>query len=121
MTIKEVFIDHILFSDDTMLVTTHEQECCEHTYADFEQLEDEAKSYSFDCISIERCEGGFRFGDRKRKFFVPCYSYQNGYYSNKIEVFILEKGVKYDAWQIYSDIYDDYNGELIERGIEYDN
>lgn len=123
--IKEVYVDHILFSDNSILVTAHEQDCCEHTYADFTQLEDLVKDYTFtplyNLLCIEKCKGGFRFGDEKRMFFVPCYSMQNGAYSNKLEVFILSEGVKFYSCNVYCDTYDDSDGELIKRGEYYDN
>lgn len=119
--IKEVYVDHILFSDNSILVTAHEQDCCEHTYADFTQLEDSAKYYTFTQLHIEKCEGGFRFGDKNRMFFVPCYSIQNGAYSNKIEVFILSEGVKFQTRNVFCDTYDDADGELIARGENNDN
>lgn len=117
MTIEKVFIDHILFSDGSILVALHEQECCEHTYADFCQLEDEAKTHRFlRPILIETCKGGFRFGDTRRKFFVPCYSVQNGYYSNRLEVFMVSDGVKFQFQRVNCDIYDEINGNLLRNG-----
>lgn len=30
---------------------------------------------------------GFRFGDNRMMHFVPCYSDQNGYYSDEIDIY----------------------------------
>jgi hypothetical protein len=85
--------DNLLeFSDGTRITCDHEPDCCEYNYADFEQLDDLARGYDFNTskLRFESVEGsGFRFGDHpQRMFFVPCYSDQNGYYSDMIEVYL---------------------------------
>lgn len=85
----------IEFEDGTKITCEHEQDCCEHNYADCEQIDDLAKAYDFDTsrIRVEAIDGsGFRFGDNpNRMFFVPCYSEQNGYYSDDIIICINEE------------------------------
>jgi hypothetical protein len=69
----------------------HEPDCCEYNYADFSQIDEEAYHYNFNekSFRIETVEdAGFRFGDEKRMFFVPCYSEQNGYYSSDIDIIV---------------------------------
>ena len=79
----------IEFDDGTQIVFDHDTECCEYNYADFEQLDDLARTYTFrGDISFETVDrSGFRFGDGRQMFFVPCYSEQNGYYSSNLDVY----------------------------------
>ena len=84
--------NYIEFADGTIIHCDHVQDCCEHNYADCEQLDDLARNYNFDTSKL-RFEivdgGGFRFGDTPfMMFFVPCYSSQNGYYSTDIDVYL---------------------------------
>ena len=92
--IVEVTSRHVLFSDRSEISYHHEQDCCEVNYADFSQLEEAAYGYEFHKeLRFEVVpRAGFRFGDKRRMFFVPCYSDQNGYYSDSIE--ILYRGWK---------------------------
>lgn len=73
-----------------------------NNYADFESLKDtEATTYDFDLskLKFEISDYGFRFGDHpQRMFFVPCYSYQNGWYNPDVDVY--------------------FRGERVLRGIE---
>lgn len=89
MRIKEITYDAIVFDNGNTITYDHWQECCEENYADFKQLDDLARSYDFDEdeIRFEKCESGFRFGDDKRMFFVPCYSVQNGFYTNEVDIY----------------------------------
>lgn len=89
MKIISVTQDYILFSGNNVITFSHEQDCCEWNYADFEQLDDIARATNFDTnLDFEACEGqGFLFGNSPDKmFFVPCYSAQNGYYSDEITI-----------------------------------
>lgn len=83
------------FTDGSTITFDHTQDCCEWNYADFEQLDDIARDYTFeDALIFEAIDGcGFRFGDSRRMFFVPCYSYQNGYYTNEIDIYYNGKQV----------------------------
>lgn len=73
----------------------HDQDCCEHNYADFEQLDSLARDVDFSApLVFEECEYGFRFGNPPiNMFFVPCYSEQNGYYSNELDIWYDDKEV----------------------------
>lgn len=89
--IKEITEDHILFEDGTVITYDHEQDCCEHNWADFEQLDDIARNCMFDtdALIFEAVEGaGFRFGNKNNLFFIPCYSDQNGYYTDRICIYL---------------------------------
>lgn len=96
--IREIADDYILFSDFSMISYDHCQDCCEENYADFKQLDDEAKNYLFiEPLIIERVEGsGFRFGDKYRMFFVPCYSMQNGYYSSDLDIYYSQRTLMFN-------------------------
>ena len=100
MKIRYVTDDHILFDNGNTITFDHDQDCCENNYADFMQLDDEARAYDYDekNMRFEAVEGsGFRFGDNRRMFFVPCYSDQDGYYSDKIEIHYKTKVLDFSA------------------------
>lgn len=90
MKIVSVTDEKILFDDGSSITFDHVPDCCERNYADFEQLDDIARTVEFDPnLEFQACEGaGFLFGNRPGKmFFVPCYSSQNGYYSTDVAIF----------------------------------
>lgn len=92
--IVKVTDEKILFSDGSTITFDHCQDCCEDNYADFEQLDDIARSYQFDTekMTFMKCgDHGFSFGDDRRMFYVPCYSDQNGYYSNDVDIYFNGK------------------------------
>ena len=77
----------IEFSDGNVLVDLHDQDCCESVYADFSNLDSDIMSYDFKGpIKIEKAQNGFKFGDGRRWFFVPCYNEQNGYYNDALSI-----------------------------------
>jgi hypothetical protein len=83
--------EHLEFTDGTTITSYHEPDCCEYNYADFEQVDDIARNYDFDTskLRFEKVDGqGFRFGDDKQMFFVPCYSDQNGWYSDRVDIYL---------------------------------
>lgn len=97
--IVEVGKERLVFSDGVDIYSNHEPDCCEYNYADFSQIDDLAKEWEFEHpIIFERCEYGFRFGNKNKMVFVPCYSYQNGYYSYSVDIY--------------------YNGELVLKSVD---
>lgn len=93
MRIKKI-TDTILFDNGSIIYYDHFQSCCEYNYADFKQIEDIAYSYNFDEeLIFEYANGGFRFGDKRRMFYIPCYSEQNGYYTNEVDIYYNGKRV----------------------------
>lgn len=94
-TISKITDEKICFSNGYVISYDHDSDCCENNYADFSHLDTEAMSYEFhDALSFEAVEdAGFRFGDSRRKFFVPCYSEQNGYYSSDIDIYLNDEQV----------------------------
>lgn len=89
MKITTVTDEAICFDNNTAITFHHFEDCCEWNYADFLQLDDIARDYDFEeSLRFESVEGsGFRFGDSKQMFFIPCYSEQNGYYSSDLEIY----------------------------------
>lgn len=88
VTITEVTDEYIKFSNGSKITFNHEPDCCEYNYADFEQLDDLARSATFTLpLSFEESDYGFRFGNEYKMYFVPCYSEQNGYYSNDVDIY----------------------------------
>lgn len=84
----------ILFSDGSTITYDYEQECCEVNYADFSVLEMFYNDEEFIDFTIEYAEDGFLLillgvglVPHAKKIFIPCYSEQNGYYSNNITVY----------------------------------
>ena len=89
MKIIKVDGEAIRFDNGNSITYEHYQDCCEYNYADLEQLDDLARDTEFDePLEYEAVEeSGFRFGNKNGKmFFIPCYSEQNGYYSDDIEI-----------------------------------
>lgn len=70
------------FNDGTIIEDNHSQDCCEHVYADWKQLEDtDILSKEIKKIKIEGVkDSGFRLNG----YFVPCYNSQNGYYGSDL-------------------------------------
>lgn len=93
ITITSVTHKGITFSNEYFMYSYHEPDCSEYNYADWEQLDDLARGYTFKGkLLFEPVPGaGFRFGDSRRMFFVPCYSEQNGYYSCNIDIYIRNR------------------------------
>lgn len=88
--------DFIGFDTLDKISFKHEQDCCEHNYADFSVIKnhifihhDFDRNLKFEFVN----ELGFTFGDDDIKIFVPCYSEQNGYYSTDLDILFNDKVV----------------------------
>lgn len=109
MKIKEINEEKIVFDNGYELEYYHEQDCCEHVYADFGVLKDynistktgktiNIKDIDFKETLLELIDGikgqGFNMISKiEEKFFVPCYNSQNGYYSSELRLILYkEKG-----------------------------
>ena len=92
MKIKQVTEVDITFDNGNRIYFDHDQDCCEHNYADFKQIDDLAWEWEFDeDLKFESCpHSGFRFGNEGRMVFVPCYSDQNGYYTTWIDIYYAQ-------------------------------
>lgn len=105
MHIVNIDEEEIRFEDGSVITFDHYQDCCEHNYADFEQLDDIARVATFDTKNMvfeAVPESGFRFGNEGNMFFVPCYSEQNGYYSDDIDIYYNgQKVLSFDCEEVY--------------------
>lgn len=80
--------EYLEFSDGSTITSHHDPDCCEYNYADFTQIDDLAREWEFEHpILFEESEYGFRFGNKDKMVFVPCYSIQNGYYSYSVSIY----------------------------------
>ena len=94
MKIKDIDYMAIEFDNGSRIVCDHDQNCCEDVYADFEQIDDLARSHDYDEeLIFEKDPHGFLFGDKKRMFFVPCYNIQNGCYDGTLTIYYNGKEV----------------------------
>ena len=104
MKIKEVTEEAIIFDNGNTITYDHDQDCCEQNYADFSILNESNVNYNFDFNEdlvfkfIE--DAGFMFGSSDGNYpedihwiFIPCYSEQNGYYTDKIDIYYTRKEV----------------------------
>lgn len=85
--IKIVYIseEEVHFSDGTILSSDHDADCCEINFADFNSLKDTALiDKEFDVLSFEKTEFGFLLNGH----LVNCYSFQNGYYSDEVDIYV---------------------------------
>jgi len=84
--------EEIRFSDGSTITFGHDQDCCEWNYADFTVLEVFYDGCEFSEYRVEPCEDGFLLkllcGVIWKAIFIPCYSYQNGYYSSDVDIYI---------------------------------
>ena len=122
MKIKEINKEKIVFDNGYELEYYHEQDCCEHVYADFEVVKDynvstkTGKIINIKDIDFEEHleyliqgienEGFNMISKIGEKFFVPCYNEQNGYYSSELEL-ILKRGKAKEVMDISEFVQDD--------------
>lgn len=95
INVVEITDEYILFDNGKKIETYHDQDCCECNYADFKAITDVIKQLGCgdyfphfeEPLIFEAVEGyGFRFGNKYKMIFVPCYSFQNGFYSNALGI-----------------------------------
>ena len=92
MKIKEITSEYILFDNGKQITFENDQNCA-YNFADFLALKgtigEEFNWYEFkEPLNFEYVENyGFRFGNGSNMFFVPCYSIQNGWYSDSVKIF----------------------------------
>lgn len=97
MKIRQVTDEAIIFDNGNSITFDHEQDCCEYNYADFSILNENVVNYNYDFkenLKFRAVEGmGFKFGSDGRWIFIPCYSEQNGYYTEEIDIYYNGKRV----------------------------
>lgn len=83
-------------TDEISIESYHDQDCCEHVYADFDGLKYHTKDIigkpARELILKGVSKMGFLLCIAKEKIFIPCYNYQNGYYSSNLSLKI-KKGI----------------------------
>ena len=125
MKIANITDEIITFDNGAMLTFEHDQDCCERVYADFEYLQiiPEIKDVEFsppaetltELIRVVDDLGFLLMGEKcryadgsRRKYLVPCYNEQNGYYSDNLTL-IYRNGdieMKLDVSQSVQDFFD---------------
>ena len=97
MKIEHVTDEAVIFDNGNKITFDHGQECCEWNYADFSNLNSNVVNYNYNFnenLQFEAIDGmGFRFGSEGHWIFIPCYSEQNGYYTDEIEIYYNNKEV----------------------------
>ena len=79
--VKYITQDAIHFNESLIVEFFHNPDCCEVNFADLTALNDTTfTTDKFKTLIIETCEYGYRVNG----YFIPCYSMQNGYYSNEV-------------------------------------
>ena len=79
--VTEITEDRVTLSNGCYIEAMHDQDCCEHNYADFKSLLDTSiMGVEHRIICFDHWEGGIRING----YAVNCYSEQNGYYSTEI-------------------------------------
>lgn len=96
MNISKVTDEVIEFDNGNKITYDHDADCCEDNYADFSILNENHVNYNVDFdteLTFDFIDGmGFRFGSKDkwgdfRWIFIPCYSEQNGYYTDEIDIY----------------------------------
>lgn len=91
MRIKEVTETKIIFDNGNYITFDHDQNCCENNYADFSILNENVVNYNYNFnknLKFKAVNGeGFKFGSEGHWIFIPCYSEQNGYYTDQIDIY----------------------------------
>ena len=108
MKVIEVTEEYILFDNGNTLTYDHDQDCCEHNYADFLSVKEEILDMHFeeDLIFEMVDNAGFRFGSNPlQMIFIPCYSEQNGYYTQEIDIYYKKHIISLNA-KFKDDYYD---------------
>lgn len=99
------------------IYTHHDQDCCEHVYGDFSIMKYHdagLKGREIQGLVIKGVEDmGFLlcfdcgYSDNV-KVFIPCYNYQNGYYSDDLSLVVDVDGVKTTV--VITDLVEDQIG-----------
>lgn len=87
--------DHVEFDNGLVLLSDHDQDCCESNYLDFEQLyvgrefDDMTAGEFVDAITMK--EDGFSLKDsQKTPAWVQARSIQNGFYSSGVKLVVSD-------------------------------
>ena len=108
--VKEVIVEDecvsMVTEDGIIKISTdHSQDCCENVYGDFKIVNFHIQNIlenQLEKIVIKQVQGmGFliclefeRWPVSDDKIFIPCYNYQNGYYSSSLSLVVNKYGVE---------------------------
>jgi len=100
MKVKDIVEDGIFFDNGDFMGYEHCPDCCEINWPDFRQLKDTGifNEKFTTPLTFEKCEYGFRFGNEGKMYYVPCYTDQNGYYSNNVDIVYLDHVTKESSY-----------------------
>ena len=93
MKILDIREDCIIFDNGNKISYSYESDSWEENYALFSAIDSIALNYEFESnLRFEYVDkSGFRFGDSRRMFFIPCYSFNNGYYTDILNILYNNK------------------------------
>lgn len=94
--VKDEGVEIITDQVKVEISTHHDSDCCEHVYGDFsifKYYKEGIVGKPINEIVIKSVSGmGFLIVfNGVQKVFIPCYNFQNGYYSSNLEL-VLKKG-----------------------------
>lgn len=114
MKITDYEDNYMFFDDDSFISGESTSSGFQYNYIDFDAafgIDPETKNYEFETFEVKPTEYGIiveliglphkQLGTWNKKFFVPCYSEQNGYYSRELQINIYNKHeAKRDSFNI---------------------
>ena len=112
MKIKGYNGEAIRFTDGSSITFDHEQDCCEWNYADFSVLDVFYHGEEFKDYHIAHDISGFLLileetrPYHDMRIFIPCYSEQNGYYTDQIDIYVNNKS-KVRCLSMQAELVDD--------------
>lgn len=106
MKVKDIVEDGVFFDNGDFMGYEHCPDCSEINWPDFRQLKDTGIfNEKFNTpLTFEKCDYGFRFGNEGKMYYVPCYTDQNGYYSNDVKIVYLDHNTK-QSFYVLEDVY----------------
>lgn len=94
----------LILDDGSKLIfsTYHNQDCCESVYGDFSIVkyhETELVGQHLSKVEVKSVTDMgfllcFSFNYKATKIFIPCYNYQNGYYSSDLNLLVDDNGTQ---------------------------
>jgi hypothetical protein len=96
----------LVFDDGTQLYSNHMSDCCEHHYLDFEHISlSDFEGLEFDLSNDNFFERVPDYGIRLiptngHPISIPGYGYNNGYYSDNLDLVISSPGKSDKTYEI---------------------
>ena len=83
--------EEIYLTNGYVISYDHMGECCEHNFADFLSIKDTPfEDFKFEQLTFEATEYGFLLNG----YHINCYSYQNGYYTSEVDIYVYNPYTK---------------------------